>query len=48
MGKELQQLYAEGKFAEILVQTEACLPKDLQWLIKQILNIRIVVVWFEE
>ena len=27
-GAELQQLYAEGKHAEILAQTEACLPKD--------------------
>ncbi|MCX6676481.1 MAG: Eco57I restriction-modification methylase domain-containing protein [Methanothrix sp.] len=28
LGAELQQLYAEGKFAEILAQVEACLPKD--------------------
>ena len=26
--EDLQQLYAEGKLAEILAQTEACLPKD--------------------
>ena len=28
LGTELQQLYAEDKFAEILAQVEACLPKD--------------------
>ncbi|MDD4161293.1 MAG: hypothetical protein PHW87_02300 [Methanothrix sp.] len=28
LGTELQQLYTEGKFAEILAQVEACLPKD--------------------
>ena len=28
LGAELQQLYAEGKFAEILAQVDACLPKD--------------------
>ena len=28
LGAELQQLYAEGKHAEILAQVEACLPKD--------------------
>ena len=28
LGAELQQLYAEGKRAEILAQVEACLPKD--------------------
>ena len=28
LSTELQQLYAEGKFAEIIAQTEACLPKD--------------------
>jgi hypothetical protein len=28
MGAELQQLYAEGKYAEILALVKACLPKD--------------------
>ncbi len=28
MNAELQQLYAEGKHAEILAQVDACLPKD--------------------
>ena len=28
MGAELQQLYADGKFAELLAQVDACLPKD--------------------
>jgi len=28
LGTELQQLYAEGKHADILGQVEACLPKD--------------------
>jgi hypothetical protein len=28
LGEELQQLYAEGRNAEILVQVGACLPKD--------------------
>ena len=28
LGAELQQLYAEGKFTEILAQVDACLPKD--------------------
>jgi len=28
LGAELQQLYVEDKFAEILAQVEACLPKD--------------------
>ncbi len=28
LGAELQQLYAEGKHAEILARVEACLPKD--------------------
>jgi type I restriction-modification system DNA methylase subunit len=28
LGAELEQLYAEGKHAEILAQVEACLPKD--------------------
>jgi hypothetical protein len=28
MGADLQQLFAEGKHAEILAQVEACLPKD--------------------
>jgi len=28
LGAELQQLYADGKFTEILAQVEACLPKD--------------------
>ena len=28
LGVELQQLYAEGKHAEILAQVDACLPKD--------------------
>ena len=28
LGAELQQLYAQGNFAEILAQVEACLPKD--------------------
>ena len=28
LGTELQQLYAEGKHADILAQVEACLPKD--------------------
>ena len=28
MGAELQQLYADGKFSEILAQVDACLPKD--------------------
>jgi hypothetical protein len=28
LGAELQQLYADGKFTEILAQVDACLPKD--------------------
>jgi hypothetical protein len=28
LGTELQQLYAVGKFAEILARVDACLPKD--------------------
>ncbi|TFH48507.1 MAG: hypothetical protein E4G89_06180 [Methanothrix sp.] len=28
LGAELQQLYADGKYAEILAQVEVCLPKD--------------------
>ena len=28
LGAELEQLYAEGKFTEILAQVDACLPKD--------------------
>ena len=28
LGAELQQLYADGKYAEILAQVDACLPKD--------------------
>ncbi len=28
LGAQLQQLYAEGKHAEILAQVDACLPKD--------------------
>ncbi len=28
LGTELQQLYAEGKFTEILAQVDVCLPKD--------------------
>jgi hypothetical protein len=28
LGAELQQLYADGKHAEILAQVDACLPKD--------------------
>ncbi|MCX6672518.1 MAG: Eco57I restriction-modification methylase domain-containing protein, partial [Methanothrix sp.] len=28
LGTELQQLYADGKFSEILAQVDACLPKD--------------------
>ena len=28
LGAELQQLYAEGKHADILAQVDACLPKD--------------------
>jgi len=28
LGAELQQLYAESKFTEILAQVDACLPKD--------------------
>jgi hypothetical protein len=28
LGVELQQLYADGKHADILAQVEACLPKD--------------------
>ncbi|MDD2835374.1 MAG: TaqI-like C-terminal specificity domain-containing protein [Methanothrix sp.] len=28
LGAELEQLYAEGKHADILVRAEACLPKD--------------------
>jgi len=28
LGAQLQQFYAESKFAKILVQVEACLPKD--------------------
>jgi hypothetical protein len=30
LGAELQQLYADGKHAEILAAVEACLPKDAQ------------------
>ena len=29
MGAELQQLYADGKFSELLAQVDACLPKDV-------------------
>ena len=28
MGEQLQQLYLDGKFAELLAQVDACLPKD--------------------
>ena len=28
LGAELQQLYADGKFSELLAQVDACLPKD--------------------
>jgi hypothetical protein len=28
LGAELQQLYADGKYAEILAQVDSCLPKD--------------------
>ena len=28
LGTGLQQLYAEGKHAEIMAQVDACLPKD--------------------
>ena len=28
LGEQLQQLYADGKFAELLAQVDACLPKD--------------------
>ena len=29
LSTELQQLYADAKFAEILAQADACLPKDM-------------------
>ena len=28
LGAELQRLYADGKFPELLAQVKACLPKD--------------------
>ncbi len=28
LGEQLQQLYLDGKFSELLAQVNACLPKD--------------------